>query len=187
MKSGDVILALVRLHPGVSGYELRQQIKLTSGYFFSISLSRLYPLLAELTKRGFLTFTEEEILRRPPRKRYTITELGEKHLEDVMVQEFDPEFSMQAFSSFLGQLSLMPTVDDDVIRSFLLDGKRVFTEHRERIMRSGMSDAEDYVASSAPDRDRFVDMWRKVNKKTSDDLERHVEWIDEMLDSFDAS
>lgn len=43
----------------------------------------VYPLLARLKKLGFLSYRWEESLQGPPRKYYTITELGRRQMEEL--------------------------------------------------------------------------------------------------------
>lgn len=84
MRLRDVVLGLVHLHPGATDYELKATIDESTGYFFSASLSQIYPALKELTDSGLLTFTVAELVGKQDRKMYTITPVGGAELERLL-------------------------------------------------------------------------------------------------------
>ena len=52
-----VLLGLIRLHQGVTGYELNRIIKESTGYLLSASLSHIYPTLKrKLHERGLVSY-----------------------------------------------------------------------------------------------------------------------------------
>ncbi|WP_298827431.1 PadR family transcriptional regulator [uncultured Planococcus sp.] len=62
------------------GYELVQKISNR----ISISEGAVYPLLRRLTKEGYFTTYLQESSEGPPRKYYSLTELGRTYLQEQL-------------------------------------------------------------------------------------------------------
>lgn len=62
------------------GYELVQKISSR----ISISEGAVYPLLRRLTKEGYFTTYLQESSEGPPRKYYSITDLGRTYLQEQL-------------------------------------------------------------------------------------------------------
>lgn len=64
------------------GYELVQKISDQ----ISISEGSVYPLLRRLTKEGYFTTYLQESTEGPPRKYYTLTDLGRAYLQEQIIE-----------------------------------------------------------------------------------------------------
>jgi len=62
------------------GYELVQKIS----HRIAISEGAVYPLLRRLTKEGYFTTYLQESSEGPPRKYYSLTELGRTYLQEQL-------------------------------------------------------------------------------------------------------
>jgi DNA-binding PadR family transcriptional regulator len=182
----DVILALIRLRPGVSGYELSRQVKRSSNYFNSFSLSRIYPTLAALESDGLVEFEVEKLVGRQDRKRYTITPAGEEYLHELLAKPFTTDYAMDAFQQFVRQLNHLGNEGNDVLRNHLLEGRAVFAEHLEKVRATGMADIEDYVATEDTQRARHIAVWTRVNRIIADELVGRIAWIERFLEDLDS-
>ena len=186
MKTRDSILALVRLRPGVSGYELSRQVKRSSNYFHSFSLSRIYPTLAELEKDGLLEHEVEGLVGKQDRKRYTLTPAGEDYLHERLAEEFTVDYSMGAFQQFVRKLNVLGDEDEDVLRAHLLEGRAIFVEHLAKVQTTGMADVEEYVRAEETNRGRNLAIWSRVNRILADELTGRIAWIDQFLVDLDS-
>ena len=77
------ILILRRLRSGPAhGYELRKRVEQTTG--FVLHNNSLYPALRRFEEAGAVTKTAEAQDGRPPRLVYTLTEVGQELLHDML-------------------------------------------------------------------------------------------------------
>ena len=78
------------------GYELIAQLGSRSGGLFTLREGTLYPILTRQKNQGLLSYRWEESPQGPPRKYYTITDLGREYLAalDVAWQEFVTQIGM---------------------------------------------------------------------------------------------
>lgn len=77
------LLGLLRQQP-MHGYELHQMLSTAEGLglIWHLKQSQLYALLERLEERGYLSSTLEPQEARPPRKVFTLTEMGREALLD---------------------------------------------------------------------------------------------------------
>jgi len=79
------ILILRRLRSGPAhGYELRKRVEETTG--FVLHNNSLYPALRRFEEAGAVTKAAEPQEGRPPRLVYTLTEVGQELLHDMLAQ-----------------------------------------------------------------------------------------------------
>jgi DNA-binding PadR family transcriptional regulator len=99
------ILILRRLRSGPAhGYELRKRVEQTTG--FVLHNNSLYPALRRFEEAGAVTKTAEPQEGRPPRLVYTLTDVGDELLHD-MLADLPPEQAGDEteFLARLGQFS----------------------------------------------------------------------------------
>ena len=75
-----LILALLDRTP-LHGYALRQKLPDLTGGRITTTFGRLYPLLADLEKRGFVTRSNKTVGEARIQTIYTITSTGRKELD----------------------------------------------------------------------------------------------------------
>jgi DNA-binding PadR family transcriptional regulator len=112
------ILILRRLRSGPAhGYELRKRVEQTAGVV--LHNNSLYPALRRFEEAGAVTKAAEPQDGRPARLVYTLTEVGQELLHD-MLAELPPEQAAEPgeFVARLGQFSLLnPTERARVLAS----------------------------------------------------------------------
>ena len=65
----------------MTGYDIRKlAAEGNFSHFCEANYGSIYPALSQLTKDGLVVFTDEAIDGKPPRKIYSITEKGRRHL-----------------------------------------------------------------------------------------------------------
>ena len=99
------ILILRRLRSGPAhGYELRKRVEETTG--FVLHNNSLYPALRRFEEAGAVTKTAEPQEGRPPRLVYTLTEVGQDLLHDMLADlPADQAGDQTEFLARLGQFS----------------------------------------------------------------------------------
>jgi|SRR5690349_6395783 len=105
------ILILRRLRSGPAhGYELRKRVEQTTGVV--LHNNSLYPALKRFEEAGAVTKTAQSQDGRPPRLVYTLTEVGQELLHD-MLADFPPEQAADEgeFLARLGQFSLLNSAE----------------------------------------------------------------------------
>ena len=81
MELDFALLGLIRLHQGVTGYELNRMIRESTGYLMSASLSHIYPALERLHRQGQVSYQVVPMKNRPSKKVYQITRAGDEKLQ----------------------------------------------------------------------------------------------------------
>jgi DNA-binding PadR family transcriptional regulator len=119
MKLKDILLGLIELHPGATGYELKKIIEDSTGYFVSASLGQIYPALKELAEDGAVVFRADESEGGRDRKRYTATEEGRHRLEEVLRRVEPLPRSLSAFRQFLLHITFIGHLDDEDVDTYV--------------------------------------------------------------------
>jgi DNA-binding PadR family transcriptional regulator len=115
------LLGLIR-NADMYGYHL---IDLAESHFnlvVSITKPTAYRLLDKMTANGWITYREEQVGNRPPRKIYSITPAGEENFRDLLRQslvEYCPtEYASPVNLAFLSALPMEESLS-------LLEGRRI--------------------------------------------------------------
>jgi len=91
------ILGLLTQQP-MSGYDIKRFLRSLSWLIGSPSAGSIYPALRALLEEGLVTVSVEMRQDRPPRKVYSIAELGRRELAEWIAQPVDPDASLKAFT-----------------------------------------------------------------------------------------
>jgi DNA-binding PadR family transcriptional regulator len=105
------ILILRRLRSGPAhGYELRKRVEETTG--FVLHNNSLYPALRRFEEAGAVTKTSEPQDGRPARLVYTLTEMGQDLLHDMLAELPAEQAAEESeFMARLGQFSLINSTE----------------------------------------------------------------------------
>jgi DNA-binding PadR family transcriptional regulator len=126
MEFDNVLLALIKTHKEVTGYELNGIIKDSNRFFLNVTLAYIYPVLKKLSERGLVTYTTIPVSNRLDKKAYRITPQGEETLAawlkapieaDMYFREF--LLKMQ-FASLMNNETVIEHIDREIGR---LEGK----------------------------------------------------------------
>ena len=98
-KLDSVLLGLIKIHAGATGYDLKTIIGASTGYFFKASFSQIYPALARVVDAGLVTFTESDENGRP-KKHYLITPAGCDALDAWLADQLNTSFRKARFGSW---------------------------------------------------------------------------------------
>lgn len=186
MTTKDVLLALVALHPGVSGYELRGIIRRVTGFLFRISLSQIYPTLQRLAQEGLVTYDVVELVGKQDRKVYRTTLKGEAYLRERLREPVQPDYSLTAFGDFLLRLSFMGELNNDEIRSYLDQVLANLRGDRDRADLEAGRTLQDYLGLTGPVRQRYLALWGHETRYLVTDLDTKIAWVENLADKLGA-
>ena len=131
MELENVLLGLISMHQGVTGYELNRIMRESTGYLVSASLSHIYPSLRKMTEEGLLIYKALPQKNRPDKKVYQITIAGEKILQKWLRKpipdnplDFKPFLLKMAFSPLMPKETILEHVGREI--------ERLERNHREK-------------------------------------------------------
>ena len=122
MDIDNILLALIKTHKEVSGYELNRIIRDSNRFFLVVSLAYLYPNLKKLYDRGLVTYTNTPIANRPDKKSYQITPAGEQVLDAWLKAPIEADMYFKAFllkmdfASLMDQVTLLGHIEREIQR-----------------------------------------------------------------------
>jgi DNA-binding PadR family transcriptional regulator len=104
-RTAYVILGLLAIESGQSGYDIKKTIEGSVGYFWGESYGQLYPTLKRMVTEGLITVSEPEGAGKRQRLLYSITEAGRAALEIWLALPYrdDPprnEFMLKLFFGY---------------------------------------------------------------------------------------
>lgn len=180
-----MLLALVALHPGVSGYQLRSIIRRVTSFFFTISLSQIYPTLQQLADEGLVTFEVAELVGKQDRKMYTITPAGLEYLHARLREPLQPGYSMTAFRDLLLRLNFMAHLDDAEIRAYLEQVLAQLRADRLRMQQETTRLAIDYLGLGGRAQRRYVALYAHENRFLLADFDAKIAWVEDLIENLD--
>jgi PadR family transcriptional regulator, regulatory protein AphA len=177
----NILLGLIRLHQGVTGYELNRIIKESTGYLMSASLSHIYPSLRKLHDRGLVSYSAISMKNRPDKKVYFITEAGVDVLQawlEAPIEsnlDFKPFCLKMAFSPLMRKETILQHIDREIA-------------YRESLLRErepGIQVEVDYLDKENLNRPRAEILWAGIYQVQSQTETLRVNWLKEWRKSID--
>lgn len=182
MELENVLLGLISMHQGVTGYELNRIMSKSTGYLVSVSLSHIYPSLRKLTNEGLLTYKALPQKNRPDKKVYQITPVGEKHLRKWLGKPI-PDNPLD-FKPFLLKMAFAPLMDKETI----LDHVNREIERLERNHLEKERDIHlevDYLDTSKYDQEKAEILWGGINQISIETEALHLAWLKEWREKIE--
>ena len=179
MKTEFAILALVRMHPDVTGYQIKSIVDHSTGQFIKLRLNKIYPALKSLMEQGMLTCREVPQPGRLPQKFYSLTDAGQEMLDEWLREPFQFEAGNHNFNEYLLKLGAMAYMDDEDILKAIDHG----IEYLEtRYADFGRADrAEDdlsYVQSlNEGDKERYSKLWAMEYQLIAEQTKARLDWL----------
>jgi DNA-binding PadR family transcriptional regulator len=176
------ILGLIRMHQGVSGYELNQMIKVSTGDFLSASLSHIYPALKRLHDQGLVSYDNIPLKNRPTKKVYKITEQGEAIL-NAWLEE--PAESSLDFKAFCLKLAFSPLMKKETIL-FHVDREIAYREGLRTQRKRGRFIEINDVNREKINLTRAELLWNSIHLVHLQTEELRLAWLKEFRQSVET-
>jgi DNA-binding PadR family transcriptional regulator len=162
MESKLLLLGLLRQH-GMHGYQLYEFIERDLSICTDLKKSTAYFLLGRMAEDGWIEETQAQEGNRPPRRVYTLTELGEVEYQRLLRQNL-ADYAPAFFDGDTG-LAFIDSLDPQVGRDMLMG--------RRQHMANALADLEA-VPDHAGSLQYVVDHRRHH-------LQAELEWLDALL------
>ena len=182
MKLEYILLGLINIHPSVSGYELKTIINKSTGYFFSASLSQIYPALKNLTSEELITFEVEPLVGKQDRKVYSITPEGRQVLTTWLREPLDFDQFLGAFEDFLLKLTFMGIMDIESVLIYLKTGLKHFQAEKKRVLDNQLANEKAYLKMEPIVNERYIFLWSYENEFLVKDLDHKIQWIEHLIE-----
>jgi DNA-binding PadR family transcriptional regulator len=146
MEFDNVLLALIKTHKEVTGYELNGIIKDSNRFFLNVTLAYIYPVLKKLSERGLVSYTTIPVSNRLDKKAYRITPQGEETLAawlkaPIEADMYFREFLLKMeFAGLMEHETVLAHLDREIVR---LEEKLVNLAQLENCINSGKLDPKD--------------------------------------------
>lgn len=181
MKINEVLLGLVKMHPRVSGYELRKIISQSTQYFVNAQLSQIYPALKQLTNEGYLSFVEEHTDGGRKTKRYLITEEGEKHFLSSLREPMNYTLSMNSVRLCLMKMTFIGFLSKEEQEEFLRDSLDYFRFERNELMSGHIALETEYLDPELSKSTDLICYWQNEIEYILESEDRLISWLESML------
>jgi DNA-binding PadR family transcriptional regulator len=175
MEIENVLLGLIRLHQGVTGYELNRIIKVSTGYLMPASLSHIYPALKRLHDRGLVSRQDIPLNNRPSKKVYMITAKG---CDEIQAWLEAPIESALDFKSFYLKMVFSPLMRKETILKHI-DREIIYREELTLQRARGNTLELDYLKTSNFDNQGTQLLWGGIREVVIRTEDLRLAWLRE--------
>ncbi len=175
MELDNVLLGLIRLHQGVTGYELNRIIRESTGYLMSASLSHIYPALKRLNDKGLVTFVDSPMKNRPTKKIYHITPAGDEELQNWLEMPLYPNLD---FKPFCLRMAFSPLMKKETILRHI-DREIRSRESLRQVREPGIQVEVNYLDKERLNQPRAEMLWESIYQVQLQTEELRIEWLKE--------
>ena len=186
MKLSDVLLGLVKLHPGASGYELRRIITRSTQYFMNAQLSQIYPALKQMTADGLMTFDEVRTEGGRMSKRYYLSAKGEERYLEWLREPIDYTLSINTKRLFLLKLTFIGSLPKGEQMDYVQDALDYFRFERNEVMAGHLDLENDYLSRDLPEHDTIMQLWQRETDFILTQEDALIAWLERLLVEMDA-
>lgn len=186
MKLSDVLLGLVKLHPGVSGYELRRIIAQSTQYFMNAQLSQIYPALKQMTAEGLMTFDEVKTEGGRFSKRYYLSPAGEARYLEWLREPIDYTLSMNTQRLFMLKLTFIGSLPEDEQVDFIQNALDYFRYEKDELMSGHLDLENEYLTADLPEHDAIMEFWQREAEFILEREDQLITWLERMLRDLEA-
>ncbi len=161
------ILGLLK-ERAMHGYELKRQLGVRLGFFWTVSFGSLYPTLKKLETKGYVERVQDTDMRPRRRQVYRITDAGEIQFLELIGQGSSSAWEEDKFPLRFAFFRYLPTET----RVWLLTRRRDYLEDKLQEGRAGLKRAR---------RGRADPYTLSLMRHGVEQTEHDLVWIDELL------
>lgn len=181
MKLNDILLGLVKLHPGVSGYELRKIVSRSTQYFMNAQLSQIYPALRQMAEGHLLSFEEERTDGGRLTKRYRLTQKGETEFLAHLRKPINYTLSMNSVRQCLLKMAFIGVLPQDEQALFVRDALDYFRHERDDLMGGHIALEREYLTPEVAESTDLIRMWGWEVDYILETEDRLIVWLESVL------
>ncbi len=161
-----------------TGYELKQTMDKSTGHFWHAKQSQIYMTLKMLEEDGLVISHPEHQESRPDRRVYTITESGEKALQEWLLQpvtKLDTTKQLLLLKLFFsGKLEKEPILTQ-------LRLLRNLHERQAELYKTESSDFIDEITASQPELKQDAHLWEATRRFGELYEKMYIRWLYETI------
>ena len=181
MKLHYVLLGLIKIHPAVSGYDLKKIITDSTQFFFNAHLSQIYPALKKMTEDEWVIFERQPLNGIPDRKLYSLTAEGDRVLQDWLEAPLEFPYSKDRFTFFMLKLTFMGGMDNNTIANLIRQEIDFFKREREKITKDNLSIEKGFISQGVTSRDRYIYLWQRELECILEEHNFKIAWLEKLL------
>lgn len=178
-----VLLGLISMHDGVTGYELNRIMRDSTGYLISTSLSHIYPALKKLREQGLVSAQDIPIKNRLAKKVYRTTPAGEEALWDWLTRPIEenaldarPFYLKMAFSPLMSKQTILGHLDREI--------KRLEQYHQE--LERNIQLEMEYLDKKKFNPEKAALLWGGINLVTTQIDALRLSWLKDWSEKIDS-
>ena len=180
-----ILLCLIRAYEDISGYQLRNYMKVLIGYFYQAHLSQIYPSLGRLSDAGMVTYHEVVREGKPNLKLYRITDAGARAAQEWLCDVPEIAHSRSSSDMYYLKYSLMGFLDSEALSAYIDAGLEALEAQRGNLEQRDIDEAMDKLTVEDPDvRARYEMLWRRENASALSIIEHRRTWLQELKESI---
>ena len=168
------ILGLLTWRP-MAGYEIKQEIQGSIGFFWSESFGQIYPQLRMLSEAGLIKILPGEQSTSHTKKTYEITDAGRQALSDWITKQ---PVNRPLRDELLLKVFFAPEGDRQQVRDHIQKAQD------EAIARLQTFEAIEKQLQQLKDHQDKAKFWRMTLKLGISDAKTFIAWSDEALAEF---
>lgn len=181
MKIDYVLLGLIRMRPSLSGYEMKDIITRSTGFFFTAHLSQIYPSLKKMADAGWVTFSLQPQEGKPDRKLYTITRAGSKALDAWLLQPFAFKWTRASLDEYFMKLIFMGHLDPADVVGYLDQGIAYISENLAATRAGNLETEFGFIGDlPEPAHTRYEAIWSEEFGFTIRELQARLDWLQDV-------
>jgi len=166
-----------------TGYELKQTMDKSTGHFWHAKQSQIYTTLKKLEEDGLVTSHPEPQESRPDRRVYTITESGEKALQEWLLQ---PVTKLDTTKHLL---LLKLFFSGKLEKETILTQLRLLSNLHERQAELYKTESPDFIKeimASQPELKQDAHLWEATRRFGELYEKMYIRWLDETIAMVEA-
>ena len=178
MELSYVLLGLICINPGISGYQMKSIINDSTGYFFNAHLSQIYPALKRMTAKGWISSSLVKRDGKPDLKLYTITDTGAEALNTWLTEPYEFKLTRANHDAYFTKIMLMGHLPKDDITRYLDAGIAYFTELERTLRENDLNVEREFVANAdQPAQTQYLLLWEHEISYIKDDIRSRITWL----------
>ena len=180
-----ILLCLIRIHPDISGYQLRSSINESTGYFFHAHLSQIYPALRRLNESNLVEYSQVKRDSQPDLKLYRTTEAGCAAAHEWLTRPFSFERTRTSIDRYFLKLIFMGHLEPEEIVAYIDQGIEALSAERESIADGNLQTEQAYAQNiDGPAHERYLTLWSHEFAYVLLEFDKRIEWLQALRQEF---
>jgi len=176
------LLGFLNYRP-MTGYELKQNMDVSTSHFWHAKLSQIYTALKSMEQDGWVTSKIKPQENKPDKRIYTLTPEGKSNLQSWLVEP-QPEQTQQKHALLL-RLFFSAQIDkEDVVRQLHL--QRNIHEQQAGFYKTKSRAVIQEILDQSPSLEKEGVFWEATRRFGELYEEMYVKWLNETIQNLES-